>query len=159
MNEGRRRDLNGDYRMTIEGLNSALEERGVVWQGSGFALVGAVSLSLLWVYSEADHWSIGIYRFAVTELNWAFVIALALVIEGIRKMFETRTAIRRAARERAIAKAFAQGAKHGEQRATERFKAALHEPGVELPPELKQKLLENAGGRKWWHRFRFFRSE
>ena len=90
---------NGDSRMTIEGLNSALEERGVVWQGSGFALVGAVSLSLLWVYSEADHWSIGIYRLVLTELNWAFVIALALVIEGIRKMFETRTAIRRAARE------------------------------------------------------------
>ena len=140
-------------------MNSALEERGVMWQGSGFALVGALSLPLLWVYSEADHWSMGIYRLAVTQLNWAFVIALALVIEGIRKMFETRTAIRIAAREKAIAKAFAKGARHGEQRAMERFKTALNEPGVELSPEVKQKLLENGRGRKWWHRLPFFRSE
>ena len=144
--------------MTIEGLNSALEERGVVWQGAGFALVGAVSLPLLWVYSEADHWSIGIYRLAVTQLSWAFVIALALVIESIREMFKTSTEIRRAAREKAIAKAFAKGAKQGEQRALERFKAVLDEPGVDLPPDVEQRLFDNGGEGKWWHRLPKFRS-
>lgn len=147
MNEGRNGISNGDYRMTIEGLNSALEERGVVWQGSGFALVGAVSLPLLWVYSEADHWSIGIYRLAVTELNWAFVIALALVIEGIRKMFETRTAIRRAARERYISK-----------EVEKRLRWIRDHPEVELPREVEQRLLNEIGSRKWWHRIPPFRS-
>ena len=130
--------------MTIEGLNSALEERGVIWQGSGFALVGALSLPLLWVYSEADHWSIGIYRLAVTQLNWAFVIALALVIEGIRKMFETRTEIRRAAREKAIAKA----TEKGERRAENRIKSILSKHGVELPREVEKELFKNGKGLK-----------
>ena len=41
--------------MTTESLTSTLEERGVVWQAVGFALIGAVSLHLLWVYSDADY--------------------------------------------------------------------------------------------------------
>ena len=53
----------------MDDLTATLEERGVVWQGSGFALIRAISLLLLWVYSEADHWSIGIYRLAVTQLG------------------------------------------------------------------------------------------
>lgn len=145
--------------MTIEGFSSALEERGVRWQGVGFALVGAISLPLLWVYSEADHWSIGIYRLAVTQLNWAFVIALALVIESIRELFKTSTEIRRSAREKALAKAFAKGARQGEKRAIERMKAVLEEPGLELPSEVEQKLFENGRGRRWWHRLPLFPSE
>ena len=47
--------------MTIEGAASSLEERGIVWQGVGFATIGAISLPLLWIYSDADHWSIGLY--------------------------------------------------------------------------------------------------
>ena len=130
--------------MTIEGLTSTLEERGVVWQGSGFALIGAVSLLLLWIYSEAGHWSIGIYRLAVTQLSWAFVVGIALAIEGVRKMFETRTEIRKAARERFIAKAV----EKGEKRATKRLKAILRKHGVELPPEAAQELFENSSSGK-----------
>ena len=147
MNKGQHGGSNGKSRMTIEGLNSALEERGVIWQGSGFALVGAFSLPLLWIYSEADHWSIGIYRLAVTQLNWAFVIALALVIEGIRKMFETRTEIRRAARERYIAK-----------EVEKRLRWIRDHPEVELPREVEMRLLKEIGNRKWWHRILPFRS-
>ena len=40
--------------MTIEGVASTLEERGIVWQGVGFATVGAMSMLLLSVYSEAS---------------------------------------------------------------------------------------------------------
>ena len=130
--------------MTIEGLTSTLEERGVVWQGSGFALIGAVSLFLLWIYSEAGHWSIEIYRLAVTQLSWAFVVAIALAIEGVRKMFETRTEIRKAARERLIAKAV----EKGEKRATERMKAILRKHDVELTPEAIRELFENGSSSK-----------
>ena len=148
--------------MTIDELTATLEERGVAWQGSGFALIGAISLFLLWVYSEADHWSIGVYRLAVTQLNWAFVVAIAVIIEGVRQLFETRTEIRKRARQKAIAKAFAKGEKRGEklgeQRAMERIKADLREQGIELSPEVEKRLLENGRDNKWWNRVTWFRS-
>ncbi len=148
--------------MTIDELTANLEERGVVWQGSGFALIGATSLFLLWVYSGADHWSIGVYWLAVTQLNWTFVVAIAMIIEGVRQLFETRTEIRKRARQKAIAKAFAKGEKRGEklgeQRAMERIKADLREQGIELSPEVEKRLLENGRDNKWWNRVTSFRS-
>ena len=132
--------------MSIEGITATLEERGLIWQGSGFALIGAGSLLVLSVYSEADHWSIGIYRLAVTQLNWAFVVAIALGIEGIRSMFKTTTEIRKAARERYIAK-----------EVEKRLKSIADEPGVVLPRELEQKLFKNGRGHKWWHHLPPFR--
>ena len=48
--------------MSIEGLTATLEERGLIWQGSGFASIGLTSLVLLSVYSEADHWNISARR-------------------------------------------------------------------------------------------------
>ena len=138
----------------------------MAWQGGGFALIGAISLFLLWVYSEADHWSIGVYRLAVTQLNWAFVVAIAMIIEGVRQLFETRTEIRKLARQKAIAKAFAKGEKRGEkrgeklgeQRAMERIKADLREQGIELSPEVEKRLLENGRDNKWWNSVTSFRS-
>ena len=148
--------------MSIEGLTATLEERGLIWQGSGFALIGATSLLLLSVYSEADHWSIGIYRLAVTQLNWAFVLAIALAIEGIRSMFKTTTEIRKAARTKFVAdqveKAERRGRKEGEKIAMERFKAELREKGVELSPEMERQLLANGDDRKWWQHLPPFRS-
>ena len=138
----------------------------MAWQGGGFALIGAISLFLLWVYSEADHWSIGVYRLAVTQLNWAFVVAIAMIVEGVRQLFETRTEIRKRARQKAIAKAFAKGEKRGEkrgeklgeQRAMERIKADLREQGIELSSEVEKRLLENGRDNKWWNRVTSFRS-
>ena len=101
---------------------------------------------MLSVYSEADHWSVGIYRLAVTQLNWAFVVAIALGIEGIRRMFETRTEIRKAAREKYIAK-----------EVEKRLKSIADEPGVVFPPELEQKLFKNGRGHKWWQHLPPFR--
>ncbi len=123
--------------MTIEGAASSLEERGIVWQGIGFAMIGAISLPLLWIYSEADHWSIGVYRLAVTQLSWAFALAIAIVIEGIRRMFETRTEIRRAARAKAIAKA-----RQKERRAIEkRLRSAYEKRGMDVPTDIIDEAL------------------
>lgn len=113
--------------MTLEGVASSLEERGIIWQGAGFATVGAISLLLLSVYSEASHWSIGVYSLAVTQLSWAFALSIAIAIEGIRNMFETRTEIRRAARAKAIAKA-----RQEERQAIEkRLRAELANRGID----------------------------
>ena len=156
--------------MSIEGLTATLEERGLIWQGSGFASIGVTSLVLLSVYSEADHWSIGIYRLAVTQLNWAFVLAIALAIERVRRMFETRTEIRKAARAEFVAKAIEkaerrgeergklEGKQLGEQQAAERYKANLRKQGIEITPEMERTVFENGDHRKWWHRFPPFRS-
>ena len=152
--------------MSIEGITATLEERGLIWQGSGFALIGAGSLLVLSVYSEADHWTIGIYRLAVTQLNWAFVLAIALAIEGIRSMFKTTTEIRKAARTKFIAdqvekaerRGRKQGLKEGKKIAMERFKAELREKGGELSPEMERQLLANGDDRKWWQHLPPFRS-
>ena len=118
--------------MTIEGAASSLEERGIVWQGVGFATIGAISLPLLWIYSDADHWSIGVYRLAATQLSWAFVIAIAVIIEGVREMFKTSTEIRRVAREKAIAKA-----RQKERRAIEkRLRSAYRKRGIAVPKDI-----------------------
>ena len=148
--------------MSIEGLTATLEERGLIWQGSGFASIGVTSLVLLSVYSEADHWSIGIYRLAVTQLNWAFVLAIALAIEKVRRMFETRTEIRKAARAEFVAKEIEKAERRGEERgaqqAAERYKANLRKQGIEITPEMERTVFENGDHRKWWHRFPPFRS-
>lgn len=124
--------------MTVESVASSLEERGIVWQAVGFATVGAISLMLLSVYSEAEHWSLGVYRLAVTQLSWAFVVAIAIVIEGARKMFETKTEIRRAAREKAIAKARDEGAKG--------LLSELEKRGITVPEDIAERLDEASNG-------------
>ena len=148
--------------MSVEGLTATLEERGLIWQGIGFALIGAASLLLLSIYSEADHWGIGIYRIAVTQLSWAFVLAIALAIERVRRMFETRTEIRKAARDEFIAKeikkAEERGKQLGAQQAAEQFRTNLRKEGIEITPELERNVFENGRDRKWWDRFPPFRS-
>lgn len=125
--------------MTVESVASSLEERGIVWQAVGFAIIGAISLMLLWVYSESAHWSIGIYRLAVTQLSWAFVVAIAVIIEGLREMFKTNTEIRRAAREKAIAKARVEGAKD--------LLSALEKRGITVPEDIAERLDETSNGK------------
>ena len=123
--------------MTIEGAASSIEERGIVWQGVGLATIGAISLPLQWIYSEVDHWSIGVYRLAATQISWAFALAIAIVIDGVRRMFETRTEIRRAARSKAIAMA-----RQKERRAIEkRLRSAYEKRGMDVPTDIIDEAL------------------
>ncbi len=89
---------------------------------------------------------------SVTQLSRAFVVAIALAIEGIRRMFETIAEIRRAAR----AKFEAMEIENGERRALNRVFFVLREHCIELPPDAERELLEKFGGREWWHRL-FYR--
>ena len=127
--------------MQIEEIASTLEERGIAWQAVGFALIGIISVPLLWIYSEADHWTIGFYRIAVTQLHWAFAIAIALTIERLRKMFETKTEIRRAARQKAINEA----KEEGEREALARVKSEMQKHGIQLPPEAEEAIYGKNG--------------
>ena len=140
--------------MTIEGF-ATLEERGIVWQGIGFALIGIASLAVLSIYSESGYRAVEVYRLATTQLNWAFVVIIALIIDRGRKMFETRTEIRKAAREKAIEKARSvgrqkgheegheEGREEGREEAEQRIRAGLRKNGIQLSPELENELFGN----------------
>ncbi len=128
--------------MTIESVASSLEERGIVWQGVGFAIIGAISLVLVSVYSEASHRSIEVYTLAVTQLSWAFALSIAIVIERTRRMFETTTEIRRAARAKAIEKAI----KKDREKATKRLRNELASRGIDDVDEVLERIYGSDNG-------------
>ena len=138
--------------MTIEEITSSLEERGVAWQAVTFALIGTVTLTALSVYSDSQHWTITTPRLAATQLQWAFIPIIVFSVERIRKMFETKTEIRKAARAQAIAKAREEGVRIGEERGVrvgeERIKAIrakMIKRGIELSPEDEQAIFGSNG--------------
>ena len=147
--------------MSIEEITSSLEERGVAWQAVTFALIGAVTLTALSVYSDSQHWTINTPRLAATQLQWAFIPIIVFSVERIRKMFETKTEIRKAARAQAIAKAREEGVRVGEEQgvrigeergirvgegiAEERIRAKMIKRGIELSPEDEQAIFGSNG--------------
>ena len=129
--------------MQIDGITSSLKERGVVWQSVGFAVFGTASLMALSVYSDSHHWVITTYRLAATELNWAYIAIIALAIEGVRKVFEKATEIRRRYSEQADAKA----REKGERDALARVRSELSKHGIQLPPEAEEAIYGKNGHR------------
>lgn len=142
---GAKQRIEGQNGMTIENVASTLEERGIVWQGIGLAAIGVISAPLLWIYSDSNHWSIGIYRIATTQLSWMFVVALAVIIERIRQMFETKTEIRRRVNAKLDAEAEERGMKKGieqNRRETEkRMRMAFKKRGMEVPPDFIEDVM------------------
>ena len=143
--------------MQIEEITSSLKERGVVWQAVGFAVFGTASLMALSVYSDSHHWVITTYRLAATELNWAYIAIIALAIEGVRKVFEKATEIRRRYSEQADAKAMEkglvkgrvegreEGREEGEREALERVRSEMLKRGIELSKEDEEALFNPNG--------------
>ena len=134
--------------MSIEEITSSLEERGVAWQAVTFALIGAVTLTALSVYSDSQHWTINTHRLAATQLHWAFIPIIVFSVERIRKMFETKTEIRKAARAQAIAKAREEGEERGIRAGEERIRAIrakMIKRGIELSPEDEQAIFGSNG--------------
>ena len=93
--------------------------------------------------AESHHQIITTYRLAATQLNWAYIAIIALSIEGARKLFETKTEIRRKARQKAVAKAEARGEKRGKEQANERWRETLRKHGVQLPPKAEQEISQS----------------
>ena len=138
--------------MSIEEITSSLEERGIAWQAVTFALIGAITLAALSVYSDSQHWTINTPRLAATQLHWAFIPIIVFSVERIRKMFETKTEIRKAARAQAIAKAREEGVRIGEERGVQvgeerirAIRAKMIKRGIELSPEDEQAIFGSNG--------------
>ena len=147
--------------MQIEEFTSTLEERGFWWQAIGFGLIGAVSVSVLSIYSDSHDTMIEVYRLAATQVQWAFVAPIVAVVERIRKMFERKSEIRRMAREEVIAKAeergleqglergleqgLERGRQEGERETMERVRSDLRKQGIELTPEQERAIFHSNG--------------
>ena len=87
----------------------AMRDRGLTFQAVGFAIVGCAGTIIYHTFAGSDHWAYQLFEVAVSKFYWAFAVTLAAIFDWVRKMFETRAEIRRAARQRVIAKARAEG--------------------------------------------------
>ena len=131
--------------MQVEEITSSLKQRGAIWQAVGFAVVGTATASALWVYSDSDHWIIGTYRLAATQINWAYFGIIALAIEGVRIVFEKSTEIRRRYSAKADAKAMAKGREEGEREALARVRSEMLKRGIQLTKEDEEAIFNSNG--------------
>ena len=125
-----------------------IKQRGAIWQAAGFAAVGTTSVAALWVYSDSDHWIVGTYRLAATQINWAYFGIIALSIEGVRIVFEKATEIRRRYSEKADAKAMEKGRAEGEREALARVRSEMLKRGIKLTKEDEDALFNPNGHSK-----------
>ena len=137
--------------MNIQEITSQLEQRGVVWQSLTFASIGTVTLIVLTVYSGSQHWAVEAYRLLVLHLHWAYIPIIVVTGEKVRKMFETKTEIRRQAREKALAKAVTKARVNERKDTFRHVREGMRKHGIELPPEAEKDIFGTNG-----HAGRFF---
>ena len=99
--------------MSLSELPNELSERGIWWQVGGFAIAGCASVAVLQIWEGSDCWAYRSFEIAVKDLYWMFVLPMAGLFEGVRKMFEKASEIRAAQREKMLRKAHAKGRKEG----------------------------------------------
>ena len=99
--------------MSLSELPNELSERGIWWQVGGFAVAGCASVAVLQIWEGSDFWAYRSFEIAVKDLYWMFVLPLAGLFEGVRKLFEKASEIRAAQREKMLRKAHAKGRKEG----------------------------------------------
>ena len=126
--------------MSLSDLPSELGERGIWWHVAGFAIVGGVSVAVLQIWEGSDFWVYRSFEIATKDLYWLFVLPLAGVIEGARKMFEKASEIRAAQRAKMVARARNKGREEGRKEARREIAALLKEHNVELPSEVLHRL-------------------
>ena len=131
--------------MQVEDVTSSLKQRGAIWQAIGFAAVGTATAAALWVYSDSDHWIVGTYRLAATQINWAYFGIIALAIEGVRIVFQKADEIRRRYSARADAKAEAKGREEGEREALARVRSQMLKRGIHLTREDEEAIFNRNG--------------
>ena len=80
--------------MQASELPSELSERGIWWQVGGFTLTGCLCVAILAEFAGSEARAYLYFEIAVTKVYWAFVIPLAGLFDGVRKLFEKRSASR-----------------------------------------------------------------
>lgn len=115
-----------------------LNERGILWQIAGFAIVGVATTSTLAIYSDVNVLPFRFLEIATTKLSWAFVPAVAFMIDRSREMFRTDTEIREAARRKVL--------ERGKREEKERIRSELEAEGVVIPPEIAERVFNHKNG-------------
>ena len=122
----------------------ALADRGVGWQAIGFSVTGIASLAILKVFDGSIYWLYQWFETATVDLYWAFVLPLAVLFDGGRKLFEKGKAIREAQKARMEKRARERGLREGEERERARIMKELKEleaAGVTFPPMVAEAVL------------------
>ena len=99
--------------MSLSDLPNELSDRGIWWQVAGFAIAGCASVAILQIWDGSNCWAYRSFEIAVKDLYWMFVLPLAGLIEGVRKLFEKASEIRAAQRAKIREKGLEQGRKQG----------------------------------------------
>lgn len=99
--------------MNLSELTNELAERGIWWQVGGFAVAGCVSVAILQIWDGSSCWAYRSFEIAVKDLYWMFVLPLAGLFEGVRKLFEKASEIRAAQREKMLRRSREKGLKQG----------------------------------------------
>ena len=125
-----------------------LTDRGIGWQAIGFTLTGILCLVILKAYEGSDYWVYQWFETATVDLYWAFVLPLAALFDGGRKLFERGKAIREAQKARMVEKARREAGKKARQEENERIKKLLEQNGITLSPEVSEAAFgnESTGG-------------
>ena len=110
-----------------------LTDRGIGWQATGFALTGIACLAILKSYEESGFWLYQWFETATVDLYWAFVLPLAVLFDGGRKLFEKGKAIREAQKARMVEKA--------KEEERQRIMKELEATGVTYPPMVAEVVL------------------
>ncbi len=114
-------------QQTETSSTGTLADRGVGWQATGFTLTGLASLVILKTFDGSDYWLYQWFDTATVDLYWAFVLPLAVMFDGGRKLFEKGKAIREAQKARMVKRAL--------EKEQERIQNVLKKHGVTIPPE------------------------
>ncbi len=136
----------------LSDLPNELSDRGIWWQVGGFVIAGCVSVAILQIWDGSSYWAYRSFEIAVKDLYWMFVLPLAGLFEGVRKLFEKASEIRAAQREkivrRALEKGHKQGHEQGHKQAMSQIRQLLRDGqkdpatgGVIIPPEAAADLL------------------
>ena len=121
-------------QQTDSRTQGTLTDRGIGWQATGFTLTGIACLAILKSYDGSDFWLYQWFETATVDLYWAFVLPLAFLFDGGRRLFEKGKAIRDAQKARMVEKA-RRKAKEEESR---RIKEVLDKHGVDLSPDVAE---------------------
>lgn len=128
-------------QQTDTSSTGTLADRGIGWQAIGFTVTGLASLAVLKVFDGSDYWLYQWFETAAVDLYWAFVLPLAVLFDGGRKLFEKGKAIREAQKARMEKRALEKGRREGEEIERARIIKELEAAGVTLPPMVAEAVL------------------
>ena len=134
-------------------LPGELADRGIGWQVAGFTIVGCTGAVILWLWDGSDFWAYRILAIVVKDFYWAFILPLAWLFNGVRRMFEKASEIRAAVREQIREKGRREGRQELRRRYSSRINEALERFAVTndgvttlpLTPEVLAYLLDEPG--------------